>query len=55
MSHRNQELPLWDFQAAQQRLSDVKDELYTPMRNNEVRHSISKAQLYSQSLVAKCP
>lgn len=37
MSHRNVQLPLWDFQTTQQQLSNFKDILYTPMRNNEVR------------------
>lgn len=36
MSHRNEKLPLWDFQTAQQQLSKFKDQLYTPMRDNEV-------------------
>ncbi|EPS30830.1 hypothetical protein PDE_05782 [Penicillium oxalicum 114-2] len=35
MSHRNEKLPLWDFQTAQQQLSKFKDQLYTPMRDNE--------------------
>ncbi|KAK6851319.1 hypothetical protein PG987_000953 [Apiospora arundinis] len=35
MSHRNENLDLWNFQVTQQKLEDFEDKLYNPMRNNE--------------------
>ncbi|KEY70711.1 hypothetical protein S7711_09879 [Stachybotrys chartarum IBT 7711] len=45
MSHRNEQMPLWDFQLKQQHLDDVRDQLYTPMLNNEFRLWIYSPQL----------
>lgn len=39
MSHRNNNLDLWNFQLEQQGLKKYDDQLYNPMRNNEVRRS----------------
>jgi hypothetical protein len=49
MSHRNNKLPLWDFQTDQQQLSNFKNQLYTPMRNNEVSLLYAQVRMPSRS------
>ncbi|KAF1927158.1 uncharacterized protein M421DRAFT_183247 [Didymella exigua CBS 183.55] len=43
--HRNSQLPLWDFQTEQQNLTEYKDTLYNPMRDNTFGILISSPQL----------